>query len=56
MRATERIVSEGARELAWKLHLAIGRGRPLTDLGDRVATPLQTSRNAEGSLISLGVS
>ena len=56
MRKTERIVSEGARELAWKLHLAIGRGRPLTDLGDRVATPLQTSRNAEGSLISLGVS
>lgn len=53
MRETERDVSDGCRELAWKLHRAVGRGRPLTDLGDRAATPLQTSRNAEGNLVSL---
>jgi anaerobic magnesium-protoporphyrin IX monomethyl ester cyclase len=50
MRQTERIVSEGARDLAWKLYRAIGRGKPLTDLGDRVATPLQTWRDAQGML------
>jgi anaerobic magnesium-protoporphyrin IX monomethyl ester cyclase len=56
MREVERLVSDGACALANKLYRAIGRGRPLTDLGDRVATPLQTSRNVEGILTSLGAS
>src|SRR5262249_29991788 len=49
LRAVEREVSSGARELASELTLQIKRGRPLTDLGDRVATPLQTPRSPEGA-------
>ncbi len=56
MRQTEARVSDGCRDLARRLYRAVGRGRPLTDLGDRVATPLQTARNVEGNLVSLGVS
>lgn len=48
LRATEREVGERCRDLAQRLQTAIGRGRPLTDLGDRVATPLQTQRLAVG--------
>lgn len=48
LRATEREVGERCRDLAQRLQAAIGRGRPLTDLGDRVATPLQTQRLAVG--------
>ena len=48
LRATERSVSEGAVELARALQRAVGRGKPLTDIGDRVATPLQTQRLAVG--------
>jgi radical SAM superfamily enzyme YgiQ (UPF0313 family) len=48
LRATERDVGERCRDLAQRLQAAIGRGRPLTDLGDRVATPLQTQRLAVG--------
>ena len=41
LRAREIEISARARDLASRLHAAIGRGRPLTELGDRVATPLQ---------------
>jgi radical SAM superfamily enzyme YgiQ (UPF0313 family) len=41
LRATERAVEAGARELAYELQAAVGQGSPLTELGDRVATPLQ---------------
>ena len=50
LRATERVVGDGARELALKLTRAVGRGSPLTDIGDRVATPLQTQRLAAAAL------
>lgn len=50
LRETEREISGRARDLARKLQRAIGRGRPLTELGDRVATPLQTQRLAAGGL------
>ncbi|MEP7121852.1 MAG: radical SAM protein [Byssovorax sp.] len=46
LRATEREVSAGAKDLARRLQAAIGKGEPLTDIGDRVATPLQTQRVA----------
>jgi hypothetical protein len=49
LRQTERDISEGARDLAAELTRALGRGLPLTDLGDRVATPLQTQRLAAGA-------
>jgi radical SAM superfamily enzyme YgiQ (UPF0313 family) len=45
LRATERRVRARATELARALAARIGRGQPLTDLGDRVATPLQTGRH-----------
>ena len=41
LRAREIEIGARARDLASRLHLAIGRGRPLTEIGDRVATPLQ---------------
>lgn len=47
LRRTERAVFEAARQLALELLSAVGQGRPLTVLGDRVATPLQTQRAAE---------
>ncbi|HYQ04474.1 MAG TPA: cobalamin-dependent protein [Polyangiaceae bacterium] len=49
LRACEALISDGARELARKLQRAAGRGSPLTDIGDRVATPLQTQRLAVGA-------
>jgi hypothetical protein len=50
LRVVERTIVDGARQLAATLSAHIGRGRPLTDLGDRVATPLQTQRSPEGAL------
>jgi hypothetical protein len=48
LRQKERTIGEQARDLAAELTRALGRGLPLTDLGDRVATPLQTQRLAAG--------
>lgn len=53
LRATEQVVQSRARDLARTLQAAVGRGRPLTDLGDRVATPLQTARDEGGALRGL---
>jgi hypothetical protein len=41
MRAAEARISEGASDLAARVTRALGRGKPLTFIGDRVATPLQ---------------
>jgi radical SAM superfamily enzyme YgiQ (UPF0313 family) len=41
LRATERVVRERARALAASIFRSVGRGQPLTEIGDRVATPLQ---------------
>jgi radical SAM superfamily enzyme YgiQ (UPF0313 family) len=41
LRETEREVRERARDLARNVYEAVGQGLPLTDLTDRVATPLQ---------------
>jgi anaerobic magnesium-protoporphyrin IX monomethyl ester cyclase len=49
-RETERAIFVEAKDLARELFSVIGRGRPLTDIGDRVATPLQTQRLAAGGL------
>ena len=38
LRAAEIDIGQRARELASKLHRAIGQGRPLTEIGDKVAT------------------
>lgn len=46
LRAAEASIGRRAKDLAAALQKAIGRGAPLTDLGDRVATPLQTARAA----------
>ena len=48
LRKVEAEVSTGARELAAEITWRVARGRPLTDIGDRVATPLQTQRLAAG--------
>ena len=50
LRETEREVLAGARQLAGELKDAIGQGEPLTDLGDRVATPLQRGIAEEGGM------
>ena len=50
LRETERRVGASAKDLARTMQAAIGQGTPLTDLGDRVATPLQTSRSVGLSL------
>lgn len=49
LRAKEQEIGEQARDLARRLHRAIGRGRPLTEIGDRVATPLQRQFIATGA-------
>lgn len=41
LRTAEVEIGERARDLASRLHRAIGQGRPLTEIGDKVATPLQ---------------
>jgi radical SAM superfamily enzyme YgiQ (UPF0313 family) len=48
LRRTERAIGEATRDLARRIQRAIGRGSPLTDMGDRVATPLQPQRLAVG--------
>jgi hypothetical protein len=51
LRETERTIAARARELARTLQRSVGVGAPLTDLGDRVATSLQTARRENGSLL-----
>jgi radical SAM superfamily enzyme YgiQ (UPF0313 family) len=46
LRGAEARIRERARVLARELSGAVGRGRPLTEIGDVVATPLQTQRSA----------
>jgi anaerobic magnesium-protoporphyrin IX monomethyl ester cyclase len=48
LRRVEREIGAAARDLAHRLQRAVGQGRPLTEMGDRVATPLQTQRLAVG--------
>ena len=45
LRVVEDEVRAGCQALAAELQGAIGQGRPLTELGDRVATPLQAQRS-----------
>ena len=52
LRTTEHTVREGCRDLGTEIAVRLGRGRPLTDMGDRVATPLQTSRAAVQAVAS----
>jgi radical SAM superfamily enzyme YgiQ (UPF0313 family) len=47
MRAVEADIGEGARELARELLASVGQGAPLTEIGDRVMTPLQRARETE---------
>lgn len=49
-RAVEVLIRAGATRLARTLRDAIGQGQPLTDIGDRVATALQTQRVAPGGV------
>jgi anaerobic magnesium-protoporphyrin IX monomethyl ester cyclase len=51
LRATERDVRERCRDLAGRLWKRVGRGKPLTELGKDVATPLQ---NARANAIAVG--
>jgi anaerobic magnesium-protoporphyrin IX monomethyl ester cyclase len=44
LREKEQTISTALRDLARTLQTAVGRGRPLTDIGDKVATPLQSQR------------
>jgi radical SAM superfamily enzyme YgiQ (UPF0313 family) len=46
LRDVEDSIRERAKDLARTLQRAIGQGRPLTEIGDKVATPLQTQRSA----------
>jgi radical SAM superfamily enzyme YgiQ (UPF0313 family) len=46
LRRTEQDVAAGTRALARRLMKAVDRGLPLTNLGDRVATPLQPGPSA----------
>ena len=41
LRAQERAIGRGAKALAREIAGVLGRGKPLTEIGDRVATPLQ---------------
>jgi anaerobic magnesium-protoporphyrin IX monomethyl ester cyclase len=47
LRATEDRIRSRARDLARTLRDAIGRGQPLTEIGDLVATPLQEARQIQ---------
>jgi hypothetical protein len=47
MREVEAEIGEGARELARELLASVGQGAPLTEIGDRVMTPLQRARETE---------
>ncbi len=46
LRETEARIRGAARDLAREMAQAIGSGSPLTDIGDRVATPLQSPRRS----------
>jgi len=46
LRAVEKSISGAARDLARTMANVLQRGRPLTDIGDRVATPLQAQFDA----------
>ncbi len=46
LRDVEESIRERAKTLARTLQKAVGQGRPLTEIGDKVATPLQTQRAA----------
>jgi hypothetical protein len=48
LRAVETEVRGRAIDLAVTVANALGRGKPLTEVGDRVATPLQTPRKTAG--------
>ncbi len=50
LRKKELEIGERAKDLAYALQRAIGHGKPLTDVGDRVATALQTARLAAGGM------
>jgi hypothetical protein len=50
LRAAEKDISGRTKDLAATLTRAIGQGRSLTDIGDRVATPLQTQRTFEAAV------
>jgi anaerobic magnesium-protoporphyrin IX monomethyl ester cyclase len=52
LRATEQLVGDRCRTLARTLQKSVGQGAPLTEIGDRVATPLQTPRKAVGLSLS----
>ncbi len=52
LRATELVVGERCKVLARTLQKSVGRRVPLTEIGDRVATPLQTPRKAVGLSMS----
>ena len=56
LREREAEVRAGAIALATTLFESVGQGRPLTELGDRVATPLQTGRDAAGRSLAGGES
>lgn len=51
LRACEREVTRGARDLARTLGSAVGRSDSLTTFGDRVATSLQGARGADGAFV-----
>jgi radical SAM superfamily enzyme YgiQ (UPF0313 family) len=44
LRKVEKQIGRRARQLAADIHAVIGGGPPLTEIGDRVATPLQNAR------------
>jgi hypothetical protein len=48
LRATEVDIKTRAIDLAITLKNALNRGTPLTEIGDRVATSLQTPRKTAG--------
>ncbi len=50
LREVEDSIRERAKELARTLQRAVGQGRPLTEIGDKVATPLQTQRGGHDAL------
>jgi hypothetical protein len=49
LRAKEASIGRRAVDLALTLQNAVGRGSPLTEIGDRVATPLQAQLRAVGA-------
>jgi anaerobic magnesium-protoporphyrin IX monomethyl ester cyclase len=54
MRVTERTVLERTLALGRTVERTLGRGRSLSSIGDRVATPLQRGRAAEAPSVARG--